>query len=336
MASALSFPPITCPTGMHVEGGTCVLDAPAPHYPVTQPNPVTPAPKPTPGAGEQPGDCAAKGMVWRADTKSCEFPDARSKAGQDTCGGDMPNCPPGQDVWCDFDTATFKCAQSQFSDAELCGRQNRIRRDMGKPEKSCAELGFSGGGTGGGGGSKSGSGTVGPSQQSTDFSNLLQGGLTDLMNAPSRFTPEALQSMYGEIARQSSGAIDRGTRAVQQNAAQRNMQRAGSTGAAIQNVRNVAEQQRGQQTVQVQLAKINTDHQDKLDALDRSQKYLDSLRDNEYRYALFGEQRRQFDSNLALAYANLTQQRTMLNMSLQSQWDMLRAQQGFWLLTQGT
>lgn len=319
-----SSAPINCPAGQHAEGTLCV------------PNPTDPrASQPGGGGGQQPGDCAAQGKVWRADTKQCEFPDDRHNAGQDTCGGSLPNCPPGQDVWCDFDDATFKCAKSEFSDAELCGRQNRIRRDMGKPEKSCAELGFGGGGGGGTSGGGGGRG-VGPSLDSSGFDATLRGYYNDLLNSPSRYTPEAMQALLGQITAQSAGAIRRGTRAVQQNAAARGMQRAGATGAALRDVRNTVEQQRGAAQVGVMTQKINADHQDKLDALDRAQRYLDSLRDNEYRYALMGEQRRQFDSNLALAYANLSQQRTMLNMQLQSQWDMLKANQAFWLLTQGT
>lgn len=250
----------------------------------------------------------------------------------------MPNCPPGQDVWCDFDDQQFKCAQSTFTDDQLCGRQNRIRRDQGKPPLPCDQFNFGqggGGGSGGGGGGRRQS-SPGPSSASMGFDSTLRSEIEASLRAPSRFTPEALQAMYGEIARQSSGAIRRGERGVRQNAAQRGMQRAGSTDAALRGVRDAAEQRRGAEGVNVQMAKINADYQDKTGALDRAQRYLDSLRDNEYRWALMGEQRRQFDSNLALAYANLNQQRSMLQMQLQSQWDMLRANQGFWLLTQST
>ena len=53
--------------------------------------------------------------------------------------------------------------------------------------------------------------------------------------------------------------------------------------------------------------------------LDRAQRYLDSMRDNEYRYMLAADQRAQFRANLALAYANLAQQRSMLQMQLDAQ-----------------
>lgn len=274
--------------------------------------------------------------MWRTDTQQCEAPDARHNAGQDTCGGDLPQCPSGQDVWCDFDDQKFKCAQSSgWSNSELCRVANEKRVAMGKPEKSCAELGYGGGG--GGGAHAAGGGGSMPygSPGSTEFDATMRQYYQDMLKSPSRFTPEALQAMYGQIARQASGAVTRGERQVRANAAQRGMSRAGSVDAALRGVQDAAEQQRGQAGVAVQMTKINADHQDKLDALDRAQKYLDSLRDNEYRYTLFGEQRRQFDANLALAYASMAQQRSMLNVQLQSAWDMLQAQIGYGLLGAG-
>lgn len=317
-----------CPSGQMWNGQRCVHD---PNAPGSGGGGACPE-----GTPAGPASCCPPGQVYRTDTKSCEPPDQRSGGGKETCVGVRPQCPPGQDVWCDFDDAQFKCAQSQFSDADLCGRQNRIRRDRGLPKLPCDQLGF--GGAGGRGGAAGGSGTAAkpmPGGASTDFDALLRKYIEDNLKAPSRYTPQALQALYGQITSQSAGAIRRGTAAVQQNAAQRGMQRAGSTGAAIQDVRNSAEQQRGAAVVGVQLDKIKADHDDKMGALDRAQKYLDSLRDNEYRYTLMGEQRRQFDANLALAYANLAQQRSMLQMQLQSQWDMLSAQQGFLLATGG-
>ena len=118
-------------------------------------------------------------------------------------------------------------------------------------------------------------------------------------------------------------------------AARTGSSRFGQTQAALRDVRATAEGQRGQAMVGVQLQKINADYQDKMGALDRAQKFLDSMRDSEYRYQLLSEQRRQFDANLALGYANLEQNITLLNMQLQSQWDMLRAQIGYGLLGQG-
>lgn len=194
------------------------------------------------------------------------------------------------------------------------------------------------GGTGGGGVGRAAASSMssfGPSAASTSFGNDLQAELTKDLNAPSRYTPEALQAMYAEITKQSAGRIRRGSAAVKANAAGRGMSRAGSVDAALRGVRDASETQRGTDVVGVQTAKINADYQDKMGAIDRAQKYLDSLRDNEYRYSLMAEQRRQFDSNLALAYANLAQQKQLLAAQFQQQFDLLRADQGFRLLHPG-
>jgi hypothetical protein len=167
------------------------------------------------------------------------------------------------------------------------------------------------------------------------FAALIEKMLRDAMAAPSRFTPEALQALYGQITRQASGQVTRGERGVRSNAAQRGMSRAGSTEAALRGVREGAESQRGQAVVGVQMAKINADYQDKMGALDRAQRYLDSLRDSEYRLIVTSEQRRQFDANLALSYANLEEQRTRLQMMLQSEWDKLQASFGFQIFQGG-
>jgi hypothetical protein len=324
---ALTITP-PCPPGTHpgMDGG-CVTPG-GETTPTPTPTPTTPTPTtPTP----TPGTCPP-GQVWRADTNACEAPDARSNAGQETCKGPMPTCPGGQGVWCDFDTAEWKCAPNQFSDDELCRVKNNQRVAMGKAALPCPQSGGAGGGSGG---RPAPTGLPTGPGSSTNFGGFLEQIIRGSLNSPSRYTPEALQAMYGEIARQASGSIQRGTAAARANAAQRGMSRAGSTDAAIAAVRAGAEAQRGQAVVGVQTAKINADFQDKMSAIDRGQKYLDGLRDSEYRYALMGEQRRQFDANLALGYASLSQQRSMLQMQLQSNWDMLRAQQGFLLLSGG-
>lgn len=283
-----------------------------------------PAPAPTPNAGacpdstpNGPAPCCPSGTVWRKDTKQCEAPDARSKADQDTCppvpGSKFHGGAPGPGWWCDFDDMTWK--------------QGYAGPGSG--------AGAGGGGKGGGAPRSSGGPPIAFGSGSTGLGATLEEIIRGVLNSPSRYTPQALQSLYGEIARQSSGQIQRGERAVRADAARRGMSRSGRTDALLRGVRDTAEQQRGSATVGVQTAKLTADFQDKMAGLDRAQKYLDALRDHEYRYMLAAEQRRQFDANLALGYANLAQQRSMLQMQLQSNWDMLTSQQSF-LLLQGS
>ena len=74
---------------------------------------------------------------------------------------------------------------------------------------------------------------------------------------------------------------------------------------------------------------ITADYQDKMGALDRSQKYLDSLRDEMYRRDMSAIQQQQFKANLDLAYANIQAQRDALASNQQYGKDMLAAQYGY-------
>lgn len=279
--------------------------------------PQQPTGGPAPGAAPQggPGNCP-QGQVWHAwpAPGRCEAEDALSKAGQDTCNeAEHPQTPNPDCYWCDFSTQKWVRGMCSADAPGAGGNAGGARATSSSGVKSVG----------------------GSSPAASGFDAYLQSIIKGTLDQGSRYTPEALQALQGENTRQYSNEVERGTRAVQQNAAQRGMQRAGSTGAAIAQVRAGAESQRGQRTVGIMTQKINADFQDKITAVDRAQNYLNSLRDNEYRYTLVSEQRSQFDANLALAYAQLAQQRSNLQMQMQSQWDMMRAQQGFGALMLG-
>lgn len=167
-----------------------------------------------------------------------------------------------------------------------------------------------------------------PGDMDSFLRNLIQG-------SSSRYSPEAIQKLQGQVTSNREAAVRRGTADVMQNAAARGMSRSGKVEAALRGVRDAAESAAGQQNVNIMTEQINADAQDKLAAIDRAQRYLDSLRENEYRNTLTGEQRRQFDANLALSYANLEQQRANLQTQLQSSWNMFNAQQGYNALMMG-
>lgn len=285
-----------CPPGQKREGAACVPNAPAP-------------------ATGGPGNCPP-GQVWHTwpPPARCEAPDAQSKADRDTCNeANHPQDPDPACYWCDFDDQQWK-------------------RGM------CP--GDAPGASGSGGGARasssgSGGGARGSSPMASGFDAYLQDILKGTLAGGSRYTPEVMQALEGANTRQFSNEVIRGQAGVRQEAARRGMQRAGSTQARLDAVRAGAESQRGQRTVGVMTQKLNADFTDKMSAIDRAQNYLNSLRDNEYRYSLMSEQRSQFDANLALAYANLAQQRSNLQMQMQSQWDMMKAQQGFAALMMG-
>lgn len=244
--------------------------------------------------------------------------------------GPAPACPIGMHpiIVNDGDARHWQCIPGP--DGQQQGQQNQSGGGDGGGGGGPAP-----GGGGGGGPRPAGPRTFGPGQNTNDFNSLLQGYITDGLNSPSRYTPEVLQSLYGNNAAASSSRIARESAAVNENAAERGISRSGQVDASLRAVRSGAEDARGQANLAVQVQKINADYEDKNAALDRAQKFLDSMRDSEYRYTLLGEQSRQFDANITLGYASLANQRALLDASLQGQFDQLTALFGFNLLTQG-
>ncbi len=233
--------------------------------------------------------------------------------------GPAPSCPLGWHaiIVNDRDTRHWQCVPNAGGQQ---ANPDQNQQGGGGGGGGGPQPGGGGGGGGGGGPQPFGGFKAGP--QVTDFNNLLQQKITDALNSPSRYSPEVLQELFGNIAADSSSRIDRESAAVRENAAGRGLSRAGQTDAALRSVRAGAETARGQAKQTVDIAKVNADYEDKMGALDRAQKFLDSMRDSEYRYTLLGEQRRQFDANLALGYANLQNQVTLLNIATQSEFDL--------------
>lgn len=173
-------------------------------------------------------------------------------------------------------------------------------------------------GGGGYGGSAGGAGGGSIFGNPNDFAKLLEGHLRNFLNQPSRYSPQVLQSLFSGIKSQTAHQTAAGEAAARADAARRGMSRSGATGAAVAAARRGAESGALSSYTAIQQAKVNADQEDKVAALDRAQKYLDSLRDNLYRQDLSATQRSQFQANLALAYANI-----------QNSWDRLRAEQGY-------
>jgi hypothetical protein len=139
----------------------------------------------------------------------------------------------------------------------------------------------------------------------TNLKSMLAGG-------SSRYSPEAMQGLLAQIKQRIESSKSTQVRQAQEEAAGRGMSRSSHTGASIAGIRRGAEAQFTQEYGNTLRAKIDADRQDKLDAIDRSQKYLDSMRDELYRRDMSAVQRQQFKANLDLAYANIKNQRQML------------------------
>jgi len=200
-------------------------------------------------------------------------------------------------------------------------------------EKSAGRGG--GGGAGGGGGVGGGSSTSSTVATSTpgaggDLSSMMEANLKKMLAGDtSRYSPEAMQGLLAQIKQRIESSKSTQLRQAESEAAGRGMSRSGRTGTNLGAIRRGAEAEFTGQYGNTLRAKIDADRQDKNDALDRGQKYLDSMRDELYRRDMSAIQRQQYKANLDLAYANLANQRQALASSQQHSKDMLGAQYGY-------
>lgn len=189
---------------------------------------------------------------------------------------------------------------------------------------------------GGGGGQGFGAAGGGPAAATTGagstdaFAKQLQDNLSKMMSGEnSRYNPQAVQGLLAEIKQRIESSKNTQVRQAQEEAAGRGMSRSGVTGTNLAAIRRGAESQFTSEYSGVLKSKIDADYQDKLAAIDRSQKYLDSMRDELYRRDMSAIQRQQFQANLDLAYANIAYQREALASQQQYGKDMLAAQYGY-------
>lgn len=180
----------------------------------------------------------------------------------------------------------------------------------------CTSAGYSDGGGGGGGGAAPAGGGGGGGGDASGLSGQMEGVLkTMLAGGNSRYSPEAMQGLLAQIKQRIESSKSTQLRQAKEEAAGRGMSRSGRTGTKLGEIRRGAEAEFTNQYGNTLRAKIDADRQDKLDAIDRSQKYLDSMRDELYRRDMSAIQRQQFKANLDLAYANIKNQRQMLTAS---------------------
>jgi len=196
-------------------------------------------------------------------------------------------------------------------------------------DSNTQQAGGGSGGAGGGGGAAGGpqpSGGGDPSGLSGQMEGALKGMLA---GGTSRYSPEAMQGLLAQIKQRIESSKSTQLRQAESEAAGRGMSRSGRTGTNLGAIRRGAEAEFTGQYGNTLRAKIDADRQDKNDALDRAQRYLDSMRDEFYRRDMSAIQRQQFKANLDLAYANITAQRNNMRESFQQQKDMLGANYGY-------
>jgi hypothetical protein len=200
----------------------------------------------------------------------------------------------------------------------------------GGPDEDSPCVGGGGGGAGGGGGSAGAPGTQAGGGAGGDLASMMEQVLkTSLSGEGSRYNPKAMQGLLAAIKQNVESQRKTQVRQAGESAAARGMSRSGYAGVNEAKINAAAGQSFTGAYSDVLKAKIDADYQDKMGALDRSQKYLDSLRDEMYRRDMSAIQQQQFKANLDLAYANIRAQRDALNSSQQHAKDMLGAQYGY-------
>jgi hypothetical protein len=309
-----------------------------------------------PGGGTTPYVGPADTSKWRTEVGMAEdvHPDAATKSGDPFVdmirGGGT-----GSEDYKRFSHAQILAWKDKYDpEASKAAGIPKFRNDFGdivdKPTESgplSKAAGYATGeksagkrGAGGGGGGRGGAGgSMSASTSTTTASSTAPGGdLASMMDAnlkkalagdTSRYSPEAMQGLLAQIKQRVESSKATQVRQAQEEAAGRGMSRSGRTGTNLAAIRRGAEADFTGEYSNVLKSKIDADRQDKLDALDRSQKYLDSMRDELYRRDMSAIQRQQFKANLDLAYANIQAQRDAMESQQQYGKDMLAANYGY-------
>jgi hypothetical protein len=156
---------------------------------------------------------------------------------------------------------------------------------------------------------------------SDQLQQLIQGNLS---GQPSRYTPEAIATLLSQTKATAEDQSEQMRNAINEDAAARGVLGAGSTGTALANARIAANRTVAGEQGSIAREKITADYQDKQQAIQNAQTFLDQARDWAYKQQMTQMQREQFNANLALAYARM-----------QQEWDQLEYQFGTGLIGGG-
>jgi hypothetical protein len=246
----------------------------------------------------------------------------------------MP-CPPGT---CK-DVASGQC-RSFNANREKVNETDTTERESGGGRGYCRKK--DGGGGGGGGGGQGGGGGVpggaavpgganaagspvgGPLSTEADAaSKTIWGELSNILGGKStRFTPEVMANLDSN-AREASIATARGSEdAVRQDALRRGVFQSPQVTSEIGNIERSANSDYSRAANQNRIQKVNADFEDKMGALDRAQKWLDSQRDYIVRLDMTAAQREAALANIRLGYARIAAEERMLRASLQNNIDV--------------
>lgn len=240
-----------------------------------------------PGTPAGPAACCPSGTVWRDDDQKCEAPDARQQRGEDTCRNVDVTCPDNYAPWCDFDSATVKCAYCP-------GCENAAGPKKAK--------------TAGGGGGGGGQQYQAPSDPAAGQAQVIWQQILARLNGGSRYTPEVMQQLSSQSKSDQEAQASRLTEQSNADLASRGILRSGIAAAAQRGIRaDVSTAAMGNNT-QILKAKIDADYQDKTQAISEGMNWLNSLRDYVARVSATKAQYDVGMSNITLGYARLQQE----------------------------
>lgn len=159
-----------------------------------------------------------------------------------------------------------------------------------------------------------------PPPNDLGMSDDIAANLKAMLAGNTRYTPEVIANMKGALQEATAGKLKGTQEAIKADQVARGMFRSGETGARLDAARNAAAGSYTSGVRDILMKKVDADMQDKLNALDRAQKWLDDLRQYSLSADMNNIQREQLKANIALAYAKLHQDRDSLQAQLQQQW----------------
>lgn len=283
--------------------------------------PSTTPPNPGAGAGQGNTPCAP-GYTKKLNPSTGAYEcvsDVRA-------AGDMP-CPSGQ---CK-DVVSGQCRTPGHN--EKVNETDVWERDTGGGRGYCKQRdggGAGGAGAGGAGGAPGagagGGGGYGISSPGGTFNKL--GGMFDtqagtvwdelnkVLQGGTRYNPQVMAQLDSQAKLSSAGTTRGQIQGLEDSAVTRGVGRSSAVTSGEAMIRRSAAADESKAYNQNRIAKVNADFEDRMGALDRAQKWLDSSRDYVVRLDMTAADREKAIANIALGYARIAAERDMLNKQL--------------------
>jgi hypothetical protein len=155
------------------------------------------------------------------------------------------------------------------------------------------------------------------------FSKDLEGKLSALANSPSRFSPEIMQQLAAGSREMSDAQTKLDVEAGNADAASRGMFTSGFAAEQAAAARRAGIDRFTNDVRAQKLEKVKADFEDKLSALDRMQKHLDSSRAALSQFNATAADRERNEAAIRLGYAQLAQQKDQFVSQLASNKELL-------------